>query len=126
VKVIVGGNTFIDCGALVAFRGAPVIRVEINPLRIILDPPPGLPAVVLKHNMTDRSDAIFSVENSASVPSLQAIAMATLIDADTVNLALDLRPIGMNIVADLRGLHIGSNLFVGNVIERAVVGINLG
>lgn len=52
--------------------------------------------------------------------------MATLIDADTVNLALDLRPIGMNIVADLRGLHIGSNLFVGNVIEGAAVGINLG
>ena len=98
MKVILGGNTFIDCGALVAFRGAPVIRVELNPLRIILDPPPGLPAVVLRHNTTDRS----------------------------VNLALDLRPIGMNIVADLRGFHIGSNLFVGNVIEGAAVGINLG
>ena len=33
-------------------------------------------------------------------------------DQDTVHLKLDLRPIGIAIYDDHKGLHIGSNLFV--------------
>jgi len=119
VKVILGSNEFIDCPTLLAYKGKSVLRVELNPLRVILEPPADLPPVPLLHHTTDRSDAIFTEVN-------QAVAVATLIDAETVYLVLDLRPIGMNIVADLRGIHVGRNLFVGNVIEGAPFGINLG
>jgi hypothetical protein len=119
VRVILGSNEFIDCPTLLAYRGRPVLRVGLNPLRVDLDPPADLPPVALHHRVTDRSDAIITEAN-------QPVAVATLIDAETVNLALNLRPLGMNIVADLGGIHIGRNLFVGNVIEGAPIGINLG
>jgi hypothetical protein len=118
VKVILGSNEFIDCPTLLAYKGKPVLRVTVNPLRVAFDPPPGVPSVELRHVTTDRSDAIISGE--------QAIAIATLVDANTVHLAVDLRPIGMNIVADAGGIRIGNSLFVGNVIDGMAVGINLG
>jgi hypothetical protein len=118
VKVILGSNEFIDCPTLLAYKGKPVLRVTINPVRVALDPPPDLPRVELRHVTTDRSDAIIAGE--------QAIVIGTLISPDTVHLALDLRPIGMNIVADVRGIRVGNNLFVGNVIQSMAVGITLG
>jgi hypothetical protein len=118
VKVILGSNEFVDCPTLIAYKGKPVLRVTLNPLRVSLDPPSDLPSVELRHVTTERSDAVIAGQ--------QAIAIGTLIDPDTVHLALDLRPIGMNVVADVGGIRIGKTFFVGNVIERMAVGINLG
>ena len=124
MRVILGGNRFIDCPTLLAFRGAPILRVLFNPLRIELNVPPDLPgaphAAVLRHVTTERSDAIFS-------PGDYAIAIATLLDAatETAHVVLDLRPIAINIYVDPGGLHIGDNVFGGNVIEGAAVAINL-
>jgi hypothetical protein len=118
VKVILGSNEFIDCPTLVAYKGKPVLRVTLNPLRVSLDPPSDLPNVELRHVTTERSDAV--------IAGNQAIAIGTLIDNDTVHLALDLRPIGMNIVAGATGIRVGKDFYSGNVIERMAVGINLG
>jgi len=118
VRVILGGNEFVDCPALLVYMGKPVLRVEISPLQVILEPPEDLRQVPLRHITTDRSDAIFT-------PANQAVAIGTLIDDETVHLALDLRPVGMNIVATPRGLRIGSNWFVGNVISHVGAAINL-
>lgn len=119
MRVILGSNEFVDCPVLIGLRGRPVLRVELRPLRVILEPPPDLPPVTLRHRTTDLSDAIVTEAN-------RAVAVATLIDSETVHLELDLRPIGMNIVSGLGGIRIGGNSFVGNVIDRAPVGIDLG
>ncbi|MBI4269165.1 MAG: hypothetical protein HY615_02445 [Candidatus Rokubacteria bacterium] len=51
--------------------------------------------------------------------------MATLFDAGTVHLKLDLRPLGITIYDDADGLHIGQNVFSGNVVDRSAVAISL-
>jgi hypothetical protein len=74
---------------------------------------------VLRHVATEKSDAIFASD--------EAIVIATLLDSgpDTVHLALDLRYIGLNIYADVTGLHVGDNLIAGNAVKDAGVAINL-
>jgi hypothetical protein len=121
VRVILGGNNLIDCPTLLAYRGAPVLRVLFNPFHLELNVPedvPGPPPAVLRHVSTERSDAIFAGGD-------QAVAIATLLDPETAHLHLDLRPLGINIYDDLSGLHVGNNLFSGNVVQGAAVAINL-
>jgi len=124
VKVILGGNQLIDCPTLLSYRGASVLRVLFSPFRLELRVPADLPGApnpeLLQHVTTDRSDAIFS-------PGDYAVAIATLLDPATeaAHLRLDLRPLGINIFDDPGGLHVGNNVFVGNVIEGAAVAINL-
>jgi len=55
-----------------------------------------------------------------------ALAIATLLDAQTAHLRIDLRPLGINVYDDADGLHIGKNTFAGNAVSRAAVAINLG
>jgi hypothetical protein len=124
VKVILGGNHFIDCPILLAYKGTPMLRVLFHPLRVELNLPPDLPAAphppVVRHVTTERSDAIFSAGD-------HAIAIATLLDpaTDTAHLLLDLRPVGLNIYDDLAGLHIGDNLITRNEVQGAGIAINL-
>jgi hypothetical protein len=125
VRVVLGGNNLINCPTLLAYRGAPLLRVLFNPFRLELNVPPDLPGapnpVALRHVTTERSDAVFAGGD-------QAVAIATLLDpaSDSAHLHLDLRPLGINIYDDLTGLHVGNNLFAGNVVEGAAVAINLG
>jgi len=74
----------------------------------------------LRHVTTERSDAVFTSVN-------HAVAIATVLDSktNTVHLRLDLRPIGINIYDDVSGLHVGTNLFSGNVVKGAGTAINL-
>jgi hypothetical protein len=125
LRVILGGNQFIDCHILMSIRGTPLLRVSFNPLHVELTIPDDLPRpssqLELKHVTTERSDAVFASDN-------HAVAVATLLDPETstAHLLLDLRPIGINIFDDVSGLHIGTNLFSGNVVKGAGVAINLG
>ena len=122
--MILGGNEFIDCHSLVSIRGTPLLRVSLSPLRIELTIPPDLPKpptqLELRHVTTERSDAVFTSVN-------HAVAIATVLDSktNTVHLRLDLRPIGINIYDDVSGLHVGTNLFSGNVVKGAGTAINL-
>lgn len=124
MRVILGGNHFIDCPTLIAHRGEPLLRVLFNPLRIDLNLPADLPnapsPTLLRHVLTDGSETIFS-------PGENAIAIATLLDpaTETAHLFLDLRYIGMNIFVDPGGLHIGTNVFTANAVQGAEVAINL-
>jgi hypothetical protein len=124
LRVILGGNDFIDCQALLSLKGTPILRVLFNPLRVDLSLPPDVPSattpLALTHVTTELSDAVFASGN-------HAVAIATLINpaTDTAHLLLDLRPVGLNIYDDPSGLHVGNNLFSGNVVKGAAVGINL-
>jgi hypothetical protein len=55
-----------------------------------------------------------------------ALAVATLFDADTAHVKLDLRPLGITIYDDADGLHIGQNILAGNVVSHSAVAISLG
>lgn len=93
---------------------------SLEGLRVPADLPGAPNPELLQHVTTDRSDAIFS-------PGDYAVAIATLLDPATeaAHLRLDLRPLGIDTFDDPGGLHVGNNVFVGNVIEGAAVAINL-
>jgi hypothetical protein len=101
-----------------------MLRVLFHPILVEINLPPDLPnapiPLELRHVTTERSDAVFTGGD-------QAVAIATLLDppTDSAHLHLDLWPLGINIYDDLSGLHVGNNLFSGNVVERAAVAINL-
>ena len=130
--VLLGGNRFIECQSILAYRGKPLLRVEVDPLRVDLATPDDLPSRravrvgrdggSLDENVrvvaTPRSFAIFWRD--------YALTVATLLEVDTVHLKLDLRPLGVRIFDDLDGLHVGTNVFSGNEVSGAAVAINLG
>ncbi len=128
--VLVDGNKFIDCLAILAYKGTPMLRVITDPLRVELETPQSASQVVrvdsdgacpsdrLRVVATPRSHAIFWDEH--------ALTIATELAAGTIHLALDLRPLGIKIYDDYHGLHIGQNVFSGNVVTGAAAVINLG
>lgn len=126
MKVTLGGNVLIDCPTLLAFKGQPIVRVTTNPFDLELKLPDDLPGprdqALPQKVRTEHSDAVVILG-----PGDHAVAIAILLSPSTqeVYLRLDLRPVGINIFDDQAGLHVGSNLFVGNTVERSEVAINL-
>ena len=130
--VLIGGNRFIDCRSILAYRGSPLLQVSVNPLRVELVTPDNLPsgrAVRVDQNAqgpapdvrvmaTSQSSAIFWQD--------YPLVLAALVEAETALVKLDLRPLGINIYDDIAGLHIGTNVFAHNEVSHAAVAINLG
>ena len=130
--VLLGGNRFVECQSILGYRGTPVLAVSFDPLRVRLTTPKGVPSGrcvrVDEHGRspeghvrvvpTPLSFAVFWDEF--------ALVTATVFDQDTAHLKLDLRPLGIIIFDDVDGLHIGQNVFSGNVVSHAAVGITLG
>jgi hypothetical protein len=101
---MLGGNRFVECDSILAHKGTPILKVRLDPLRVEL--------------ATPQSFAVFWQEH--------ALAVATLWDACTVHLKVDLRPLGIKIHDGPDGLHIGQNVFSGNVVSRSAAAISLG
>jgi hypothetical protein len=130
--VLLGGNRFIDCQSLLAYKSQPLLQVLFNPIRVVLATPGDLPSIRtmrVEPSGAVEGDDVTIVETPSSFAVFRgesALILATLLSADTAHLKLDLRPLGINIYDDVEGLHIGSNLFSGNVVSRAATAINLG
>lgn len=133
MKVILGGNSFIDCQTLVAYQEQAILRVLLDPVRVALNTPTDVPTV--RHLVVDEKSAIYPADAGrvvagdlcfAFIANDVTIVVAILAEQETVHLRLELRPFGMNIYDDVNGLHIGGNAFRGNEIRNAAIGINLG
>ena len=126
--VLLGGNRFAECDSILAYKGMPILKVGFDPLRLELATPEGRPL----HVRVDQKGGSPQVQIVATPQSFavfwqeHALAVATLLDAGTAHLKLDLRPLGINIYDDLDGLHIGHNVFSGNVVSHSAAGISLG
>jgi hypothetical protein len=130
VVVLLGTNRFEGCDTLFSVAGKPMLRVQIDPLSVLLDLPkevfpgggitvaPGAtPTESVETVDTDRSVAVFWRK--------QALVIATLVEPHTVHLKIDLRAAGANIYDDVEGLHVGSNVFRDNVVTASAVAISL-
>jgi hypothetical protein len=130
--VLLGGNRFVDCDSILAYKGMPLLKIGVNPLRVELvtpDGPPSRPHVRVDPKGASPPDRVRIVATRRSFAVFwdeHALAVATLLDPDTVHLKLDLRPLGINIYDDLDGLHIGQNVFSGNVVSQSAAAISLG
>lgn len=130
--VLLGSNRFVDCTSILAYRDRSVLRVVLDPLRVDLTTPEDLPSgrsvsVGPEHPGPGTDVRVVATSQSFAVFwQDHALVLATLLDADTVHLKLDLRPLGINIYDDHGGLHIGTNVFARNTVASAAVAINLG
>ena len=130
--VLLGGNRFVECQSILAYQGNPVLRVDVDPLRVELTTPENLPsrrAVRVGANARCPEKEVRVVATAESFAIFwreYALVLATRLDPGTAHLKLDLRPLGMNIYDDFAGLHIGTNIFSGNEVSHTAVAINLG
>lgn len=130
--VLLGGNRFVECQSILAHHGKPMLQVAVDPMRVDLVTPDNLPsgrAVRVERDAPSPDENVRVVATPRSFAIFwgdHALVVATLLDADTVHLKLDLRPLGINIYDDLDGLHVGTNVFSQNHVSRAAAAINLG
>jgi hypothetical protein len=131
MTVVFGRNRFVDCGALLAIEGTPVLEVLTDPLRVRLNAPPDLPsgrAVTVEDGRASPEAHVRLVSSPSSAAIFwddELLVMATRLEDDLVHVKVDLRPIGMNVYDDVAGLHIGGNVMASNKFERFATGINL-
>jgi hypothetical protein len=129
--VLLDGNRFIDCQSILGYQGRPMLQVSARPLRIELVTPENLPSglrVRVSQRECDPSNDVRVVATDKSFAIFwreYAVAIAILVETDTVHLKLDLRPLGINIYDDFEALHIGSNAFSRNEVRNAATAINL-
>lgn len=129
--VLLGGNRFVECQSILAYQGNPMLRVHLDPPRVELVTPENVPSrravrVGLNARSPEQDVRVVATPRSFAIFWRDyALALATLLDPQTVHVKLDLRPLGINIYDDLEGLHIGTNVFSGNEVSHAAVAINL-
>ena len=130
--VLLGGNRLVECESILAYKGRPILKVRIDPLRVEISTPEGLPSnrsVRVDQGGRSPEDRVRVVATPRSFAVFweeHALALATLLDAETAHLKLDLRPLGINIYDDPDGLHIGQNVFSGNEVSHSAAAISLG
>jgi hypothetical protein len=133
MKVIWGGNDFIDCVALLG--NSVVLQVlSPSPVRINFSLPASpltpVPVEIRDNVVVTGADHIrvFSESHDSVAVIWQSlpILMAQQISADTVLLHTDFRPLGIAIFDDGAGLHVGSGILSGNNFTGCSIGIALG
>ena len=135
--IVLGTNRVSDCRTLISLRQQSLLRVDTNPLRVSLTTPPQDPSVrhirivenVAEGDGEEQGARVQVVVQEASVAIFHGdhvFASAFQTDADTVNLSLDLRLLGINVYTDVAGLHIGENTLRQNTFVNCDTAINLG
>ena len=129
--VLLGRNRFVECESILAYKGTPILKVGFDPLRLELATPEGVLSRAVRvdqkgRSPEDRVRIVATPQSFAVFWENEALAVATLLDAETAHLKLDLRTLGINIYDDPDGLHIGQNIFSENVVSHSAVAINLG
>lgn len=129
--VLVGGNQFIDCRAVIALAGRPLLDVAAAPLRVTLVVPgtSTREPVRIEDNRVLEGTIVRSVAREHVCVLLVRdvpIVLAALLDDQRVAVRLDLRPVGVDIYDDSNGLHVGTNVLRGNVVVGGSSGVTLG
>ena len=133
MKVYWGGNDLIDCVDLLAWSDRLVLRVSSSPVRVDLKVPASEPHTELEIHDNDLIAPTVSHARVVKTPEAVAvfwrnvaILMAQQLDADTVLLHTDFRPLGLGIFDDAAGLHIGGSVLGGNSFSGCSTAIALG
>jgi hypothetical protein len=129
--VLLGTNTFIDCGALLAVGDDAVVRVDrASPPALTLKTPPraarqiavhaGRPAAADPHVAVVESETMCAVFYDEHL-----LAIAVRMDDERVHLTLDLRPVGVLVYTDPEGLHVGPHVIAKNTLRGSGTAIAL-
>lgn len=142
VIVVWGGNRFIDCVDLLAWKDRSVLRVSAAPIRIDLritsavSEVPGTELEISENRAVSSAPHEVSVNRSPNAVALLwtalPILMAQDIGVDSISqhqmvlLRVDLRPLGMNVFDDAAGIHVGGDLIARTAFSRCSRAITLG
>ena len=126
---LVGTNRFENCDTLIAHRGVPVLRIdaENGGVSIDLQMPEGTePLHVERNRVTTGTAAIVASPHMVTLLKDETLLVHAVRTSDgSVLVDLDLRPLRAAIHTDGAGLHIGSSVLAGNVVQGARVAISL-
>jgi hypothetical protein len=129
--VLLGRNRFEECDSILSYQGQSLVKVVFDPLRVDFSTPHSLPSqriVRVDKNAVFPSDHVRVVATPQSFAVFwddSALIIATLMGPGTAHLKMDLRPLGIAVYDDADGLHIGKNVFSGNVARRSATAISL-
>jgi hypothetical protein len=129
--VLLGRNRLVGCESVLTYKGMSIVTVRFDPLRVELittGKPPSLRAVRVDREGERPGSRVRTVATPRSFAILwgeRPLAVATLLDAETALLKMDLRPLGLPVYDDDDGLHIGKQVFAGNVVNHPAAAINL-
>lgn len=137
MTVVWGHNHFVDCVALLAWKGELVLGVASGPLRIDLKTP--TTADVKRSLRIEANMVVESSSNDVNVIARDASVSILLGDAallmahdlgdgngPRIMLHTDLRLLGMNIFDDSAGLHVGGSTLARNRFVGLSTAIALG
>jgi len=136
MTVMLGSNRFTDCQNLLGISDRTVLKIEVAPLRVTLRTPSGLPSGIhfaVEHNVEDERvgtvhtglRVVADAKSAAIFWNDAWLIAAAEVDENTVNLHVDLRPIGINIYDDPQGLHVGTNVLARNSFSNCATAIAL-
>jgi len=127
-------NRFSDGLALFATESSALLRVATSPLRISIETPPDFPVeriVCVVDNIAQPKSAgaveVMEADNGVSVlwnglPLVTAAARG----AEIASFRVDLRPIGIDVHGDERGLHLANRTTGGEPLFDSAAAIVLG
>lgn len=132
--VLLGTNSFVDCGAILSFSEDAQLTVALSPLRLSFSTPKrsGVVPLVLEGNVlmpgSDPGSRIVAVSTNTvvlhhrDVPILTAVTLSE----EILEMRIDLRPLGISVFDDAQGLHVDGSTLARNTVTRCAVAIAIG
>ncbi len=132
MEVVLGTNKFIDCDTIILLRGAPLLKVQVEPLRLTVVTPSENPSgrhVRVVDNVPGDSSQVLVLANDQFVHIFWErilLVAATVMSPGVVHVHIDLRPVGILCFDDPLGLHIGAMNMATSSFVGAHVAFHLG
>lgn len=131
--LVIGTNRFEDCEHVFAMRGTPLFSASIRDdqpvVTLNLRGATSAGSIQVRDNTVVEGPLV--VESDPEGPTTVRSGEFTVVHAqlegeDTLRIAVDFRPIGLNIYTEGGALHVGGATLSGNVIRDCNIAINLG
>ncbi len=129
-EIRLGTNRFVDCDRVIEIDGLPLFTLTIGAdgglaLSVELSSPPALQEIKIEDNRIVSGPAQLDVVDGRVRLSMGGHRLLEAKSSlDSVEVALDLRPLGLGIYSDTTALHIGASIFSENTF-RVKTGIRL-
>ena len=128
-----GSNEFIDCQAMIGFKGRTLLGVADDPLRVTLAIPDSAPSGGFRYevieNKAQKADKQLQVSKRGDAVAIlfgpHLLCVAAKLDTGEIAVKLDLRPVGVQVYDDVHGLHVGTNTFAGNTFKASHTAISV-
>lgn len=131
-RISIGTNLIENCENPLVILGRPLFSFRTEPdgvkLTFQLSSPPADTEILVENNKTPKGDIDVRVEGKAVSISLgdKEIFSLRVLDEEMATVFLDLRPVGLAIYTDEKGLYVGGSQLSGIVFKNCKNAIVIG